>query len=119
MQLNESSDSASSLPSDIVQSIAISNAHSISEQPAILANLALAQKIFNQNMQQQNAVSHQQALNQIKLAVVGKYVAMINSVGLGDQAATEKMGEEIEKLVRQLERIIDDKASDSVAREAS
>lgn len=119
VQLNESSEtvsshSASSLPSGIIQAIAISNAMSIGEQPAILANLDLAQKIFNQNMQQQNAVSYQQALNQIKLAVVGKYVAMINSVGLSDQAATEKMGEDIEKLVRQLERIIGEKASDDV-----
>lgn len=125
VQLNESSEaavsshSASSLPADIVQAIAINNAMSIREQPAILANLDLAQKIFNQNMQQQNAVSYQQALNQIKLAVVGKYVTMINSVGLSDQAATEKMGEEIGKLVRQLERIIGEKASDSVTRETS
>ena len=117
VQLNESNEaavsshSASTLPSDIAQAITISNALSIREQPAVLANLALAQKIFNQNMQQQNAVSHQQALNLIKLAVVGKYVAMINSVGLSDQAATEKMGEDIEKLVRQLERIIDEKAA--------
>lgn len=114
-----SSLTSDALPADIVQAIAISNAKSIGEQPAILANLALSQQIFNQNLQQQNAVSHQQALNQIKLAVVGKYIAMIDSVGFGDEAAIEKMGAEIEKLVHQLERILEGKAGKSHAEQAN
>jgi len=98
------------LPDEIVQAIAISNAKSIGEQPAILANLALAQQIFNRNLQQQNAVSYQQALNQIKIAVVGKFVAMIDSLGGSDAAAVEKMGADVERLVQQLERILAGKA---------
>lgn len=74
---------AESLPSDIVQAIAISNAKSIGEQPAILANLALAQQIFNQNMQQQIALSQQQAMNQIQMAAVAKCVTMIEKTDAG------------------------------------
>ena len=52
----------SSLPDQIVESIAISNAKSIGEQPAILSNLALANQILNNNMQQQMMLSQQQAI---------------------------------------------------------
>lgn len=114
-----SSLTSDALPSDIVQAIAISNAKSIGEQPAILANLALSQQIFNQNLQQQNAVSHQQALNQIKLAVVAKYIAMIDSIGWSDDAAIEKMGADIEKLVQQLERILEGKPDKGHAQQAT
>lgn len=107
------------LPSDIVQAIAISNAKSIGEQPAILANLALSQQIFNQNLQQQNAVSHQQALNQIKLAVVGKFIAMIDSIGWSDDGAIEKMATDIERLVQQLERILDGKVGSGHSQQAT
>lgn len=115
----ESSLMADQLPTDIVQAIAISNAKTIDEQPAILANLALAQQIFNQNMQQQIANSHQQAMNQIKIAVIAKYVTLIDSVDSNDQATLEKVGTNIEKLVRQLERIIDGKAGDHSSQQAS
>lgn len=119
-QLNDSANlTGGELPADIVQSIEISKAKAIYEQPAVLANLALAQKIFNQNMQQQNAVSHQQAMNQIKLAVIGKYVAMIDDIGSGDQARIEKMGADIEELVRQLERILDENAGDRLSLQLS
>ncbi len=66
-----------SLPNEIVQSIAISNAESIGEQPAILANLALANQILNTNLQQQIAVSNQQAMNQIAMATLAKCVSVI------------------------------------------
>jgi hypothetical protein len=105
------------LPDDIAQAIQINNAKSIGEQPAILANLALAQKIFNQNMQQQNAISHQQAMNQIKMAVIAKCAAMIDSIGSNDQATIEKVGADIEKLIQHMERIIDGKASSSASQQ--
>lgn len=65
---------AQELPENIVQAIAISNAKSIGEQPAILANLALAQQIFNQNMQQQLQLAKQQAMNQIAVATAATTV---------------------------------------------
>lgn len=70
-------ESASSLPDSIVQSIAISNAKSIGEQPAILANLALANQILNNNLQQQMIISTQQAMSQILMATMAKCVTSI------------------------------------------
>jgi hypothetical protein len=66
-----------SLPDQIVESIAISNAKSIGEQPAILSNLALANQILNNNMQQQLMLSQQQAMNQITMATLAKCVSLI------------------------------------------
>jgi len=76
----------SSLPDEIVQSIAIANAKSIGEQPAILANLALANQILNNNLQQQMLISNQQAMNQITMATMAKCVTLIVG-GKGDSAA--------------------------------
>jgi hypothetical protein len=70
-----------SLPDQIVESISISNAKSIAEQPAILANLALANQILNNNMQQQLAISQQQAMNQLTMATLAKCVALITGGG--------------------------------------
>jgi hypothetical protein len=79
----------SSLPDEIVEAIALSNAKSIGEQPAVLSNLALANQILNTNMQQQMMVSAQQAINQITMATAAKAVALIvNAKGDNDQAST-------------------------------
>jgi hypothetical protein len=99
---------AGQLPEDIVQAIAISNAKSIGEQPAILANLALAQQIFNQNMQQQISLSQQQAMNQVQMAATAKCVAMIDSAGCKNQSSIDQMGKDLEKLLKDVERIIKD-----------
>lgn len=74
----------SSLPEQIVESIAISNAKSIGEQPAILSNMALANQILNNNMQQQMVLSQQQAMNQITLATLAKCVYLITQKGSSD-----------------------------------
>jgi hypothetical protein len=116
-ELNEadatSAQTASSLPGDIAQSIAISNAKSIGEQPAILANLALAQQIFNQNMRQQIALSEQQAMNQIRLAAVAKCVAMIDNLTEASQATMEKAGADIKTILQVMEHIIGRKPNDA------
>lgn len=98
--MSASSDSSSSLPDEIVQSIAISNAKSIGEQPAILANLALANQILNQNLQQQSAISLQQAINQITLATAAKCVSVITDKS--SPAGDGKMLEDIEELLKKL-----------------
>ncbi len=90
-----------SLPSDVIQAIAISNAKSIGEQPAILANLALAQQIFNQNMQQQIALSQQQAMNQVQMAATAKSIAMIDNCK--NQDAIDQLTRDIEKLIRDMD----------------
>jgi hypothetical protein len=103
---------AGQLPDDIVQAIAISNAKSIGEQPAILANLALAQQIFNQNMQQQVSISQQQAMNQVQMAAAAKCVAMIESAGCKNQSSIEKMEKDIAKIIQEMSRIMDAKPDD-------
>lgn len=65
------------LPDQIVEAIAISNAKSIGEQPAILANLALSNQILNNNLQQQMAIGQQAAINQVTLATMSRCVALI------------------------------------------
>lgn len=97
---------AESLPSDVVQAIAISNAKSIGEQPAILANLALAQQIFNQNMQQQISLSQQQAMNQVQMAAAAKCVTMIEKAdGCKNQGTIDNMVKEMEKIIREMDQM--------------
>ena len=66
----------SALPDSIVEAIAISNAKSIGEQPAILANLGLANEVLNINMLNQAAITQQAAMNQIALATMAKCVSL-------------------------------------------
>lgn len=68
---------ASNLPPPVVESLAVINAESVGGQPAILANLALANQIFATNLQQQNAVAHQQAVNQLRLAVIARCAGLV------------------------------------------
>lgn len=65
------------LPDEIVQALAIANANAIGAQPAILANLALANQIFNANLQQQAAIATQQAVNLVTLAAIARCVQVI------------------------------------------
>lgn len=86
------------LPEEIVQAIAIANAKSIGEQPAILANLALAQQMFKQNLEQQATLSRQQALNQVQVAATAKSIATINKgAGEAGQATLAPLTEAISK----------------------
>ncbi|MCS3809229.1 FAD-binding monooxygenase [Xanthomonas sp. 4461] len=103
---------ADSLPADIIQAIAISNAKSIGEQPAVLANLALAQQIFNQNMQQQISLSQQQAMNQVQMAAAARCVAMI------ERADDCKNQTTIDQMVKDIERLIKDMGAIQTVRDA-
>lgn len=95
---------ADSLPNEIVQSIAISNAKSIGEQPAILANMALANQIFNINIATQNFLAQQQAMNQVMLAAVAKAVAVILSADGLDADGKASGAQQALDLVEQLQR---------------
>ncbi|MDB9516059.1 RebB family R body protein [Roseofilum reptotaenium CS-1145] len=72
--------SDSSIPDDIQESIAISNAKSVAEQPAMLANLAFANLVANTNLSQQNAVSNQQAMNQLAMSITAKVINKISDL---------------------------------------
>jgi hypothetical protein len=77
---NGTGSSSSNIPSDLIEAIASSTAVSVGEQPAILANLALANQIANTNLAQQNAISNQQAMFQLELTIVSKCVELIANI---------------------------------------
>jgi len=94
------------LPNQIVQAIAISNAKAIGEQPSILANLALANQILNNNMQQQLLISQQQAMSQIQMATLAKCVSLITKNDKEDPAKSDNVQDMVhlmQKMFQQME----------------
>lgn len=84
-------DPASTLPDDIRESVAIDSLHSVAQQPAMLSNLAYANLISNVNLSQQNAVSNQQAMNQLGATVTGKVVNLVANLSPMEAAAVVKL----------------------------
>ncbi|WP_210247076.1 hypothetical protein [Aliikangiella marina] len=60
------------LPDEIIEGVAIGNLKSISEQPAMLSNLAYSNSVTNTNLSQQNSVSNQQSMNDLVLSSTAK-----------------------------------------------
>ena len=54
-------------------------AKGVAEVPVILSNLALSNAIANDNLSQQNAVSNQQAMNQLQISVAGAAVNLFGA----------------------------------------
>jgi len=98
----------SSLPDDIRESIAIGNVKSVAEQPSMLSNLAYANLISNVNLSQQNAVSNQQAMNQLALTVTGKIVNLISNLSPMEAVAVTKLdtGNDIAQQISDLKAAI-------------
>jgi hypothetical protein len=69
------------LDGQIIEAVAIGNLKSISEQPAMLSNLAYANLVANTNLSQQNAVANQQALNELGVSILGKAVNVVSNLG--------------------------------------
>jgi len=84
-------DNSSALADDIRESIAIGNVKSVAEQTSMLSNLAYADLISNDNLSQQNAVSNQQAMNQLQITVTGKAVNRISDLSPMEAVATTKL----------------------------
>lgn len=84
-------DLTSALPDDIRESIAIGNVKSVAEQPSMLSNLAYANLIANVNFAGQNAVSNQQAMNQLGVTVAGKTVNLVANLSPMEAVATVKL----------------------------
>jgi len=84
-------DGSSALPDDIRESIAIGNVKSVAEQSSMLSNLAYADLISNVNLSQQNAVSNQQAMNQLGITVTGKAVNRVSDLSPMEAVATVKL----------------------------
>ncbi len=89
------------IPSDLVSAIASSTAMSVGEQPAILANLALANLIANTNLAQQNAISNQQAMFHLQLTIVSKCVELIASISPASAGAAQQL-EAYQKIMEML-----------------
>lgn len=84
-------DPTSTLPDDIRESIAIGNVKSVAEQSSMLSNLAYANLISNVNLSQQNAVSNQQASNQLGVTVTGKAVNLVANLSPMEATAVVKL----------------------------
>ena len=65
----------------VIDAVAIGNLKSISEQPAMLSNLAYSNTVTNTNLSMQNAVSNQQAMNELGISIVGKTVNKVSDLG--------------------------------------
>ena len=88
---NGTGSSSSNIPSDLIEAIASSTAISVGEQPAILANLALANQIANTNLAQQNALTNQQAMFQVQLTIVSKCVELIANISPASATASQQL----------------------------
>ncbi|HBB88619.1 MAG TPA: hypothetical protein DC047_13490 [Blastocatellia bacterium] len=88
---NGTGSSGSSIPPDLIEAIASSTAVSVGEQPAILANLALANQIANTNLAQQNAISNQQAMFHLELTIVSKCVELIANISPASATASQQL----------------------------
>ncbi|HYP26388.1 MAG TPA: R body protein [Blastocatellia bacterium] len=97
-------DQDSTLPDDIRKSTAIHNVKSVSEQTALLSNLAYSNLITNVNLAQQNAVSHQQAMNQLQITVTAKVVNLIANLSPLEAAAAVKVdtGNDVAEMIAEL-----------------
>lgn len=74
------------LPDDLVKAMADAKAQGSSS--ALLAELALANEIFNNNAATQSFMAQQQAMNQVLLATVAKTVSVIlNTTTDGQESA--------------------------------
>jgi hypothetical protein len=87
------------LPDQIVESIAIVNAKCIGEQPAIFSNLALANQVFNTNLQQQMMMSQSQAMGQITMATVARCISLVTAGDSGSASEAHALSEALNHLL--------------------
>lgn len=99
----DASSSHDGLPGEIVETLATSTALSVGEQPAILANLALANQIFNTCLAQQDAIVNQQIIFQVKLAALAKCIQVLLAVNVADPQAVERITGDITAMFDQLQ----------------
>ncbi len=87
------------LPDQIVESIAIVNAKCLGEQPAIASNLALANQVFNTNMQQMMMMSQSQAMSQIAMATMAKCVAMLTNGNVESEHSARHLSDDLQRML--------------------
>ncbi|MDA8456016.1 hypothetical protein M4R22_14690 [Acidovorax sp. GBBC 3334] len=69
------------LDEQVVSAVAIGNLKAISEQPAMLSNLAYSNVVTTNNLGQQNAVANQRAVGELGLPLVAKATNTIGNIG--------------------------------------
>jgi hypothetical protein len=92
---------ASQMNPAVTEAVNFNEAKTIGEQPAILSNLALANQIFVNNLQQQLALGQVQAVNIVLLASVAKCVSLITSSGRVGPETSQALGE-VMKVLREM-----------------
>ncbi|WYL96840.1 MAG: hypothetical protein HEQ35_26325 [Gloeotrichia echinulata IR180] len=88
---NDPNKSNDALPNDIRESIAIANAKSVAEQPAMLSNLNFANLMTNHNLSQQNALTNQQAMYQLAITAIAKAVNKVSDLSPTEGLAIAKL----------------------------
>jgi hypothetical protein len=71
----------SKLNEEVVSAVAIGNLKAISEQPAMLSNLAFANVVASNNLGQQNAVSNQRTVGELSLSVLAGGTNTVSNLG--------------------------------------
>lgn len=71
----------STLHPEVVSAVAIGNLKAISEQPAMLSNLAFANVVASTNLGQQNAVSNQRTVGELGLSVLASGTNAVSNLG--------------------------------------
>ena len=96
------------LPDGVVEAVAIGNLKSISEQPAMLSNLAYSNTVVNTNLSMQNAVSNQQSLNELGIAVLGKTVNLVTNLQPSEARAIVEVltGDEVAQEISDLKAAV-------------
>ncbi len=105
----EPATSEGKLPEEVVEAIALSNAFTIGEQPAVLANLALANKIFSANLAQQNAIVNQQVIFQVEFAALAKCLQIILDMSPTEPEAVERFTARILEMFEQFHSKVEER----------
>ena len=66
---------------EVASAVAIGNLKAISEQPAMLSNLAFANAVSSTNLGQQNAVSNQRAVSELGISTLARGSNTVSSLG--------------------------------------
>jgi hypothetical protein len=82
---------------------------SIEEQSDILANLALAQKIFNTSLAQQNVILNQQIIFQIELAALAKCIQVLLAAETTEPEAIEQLTTRMTEMFNQLHSKVEER----------
>jgi hypothetical protein len=64
----------------LIEAVAISNLSAIASQSAMLSNLAFSNTVTVLNLSMQNAVAHQQAMSQLRVAILGRAVNVTSNL---------------------------------------